>query len=342
MKTSKFWDYMSGMIVHHQPLYNWRHVLKDELDFEEFKEKFLALIDEYAENIICPEPCTFKCDREIVRQYNKDNEEIYEAVCPEWGNKYFAIKEIDVLYYKVKTHALNKAIADALGIHFELIKLRGAGESWRIGEYPLENGNGTSSVFFTLEYAPHKIMELILDCNRLTRAGYLFLGTGKHILNQKCEEMLLERGAIFVALNETLDLNHDAEFYFLKPIDIKEEASPPKPEKIIPANARRIYKKVVGDSEHWLVDGELKKIYKRTDCAQSIILNILYAQIGNGWIRHQIFMNATGWYDEVYWGVEETRIGKMQQLLRHLRRHLKVKIIFSKKDGIRFSEEVVN
>jgi hypothetical protein len=155
--------------------------------------------------------------------------------------------------------------------------------------------------------------------------------------------MLLEQGATFVALNETLDLNRDAEFYFLKPIDINKEASPPKLEKIIPENAKRIYKKMVGDSEHWLVDGELKKVYKqeKTQSIQAKILNILYEQIGNGWIPHSTFISATGWNENEYWGSDNEKMGRMRQLLRHLRKHLNVKIIFSKDFGIKFPEDIV-
>jgi hypothetical protein len=214
MKTSKFWNYMAGMSEHCQPLYNWRHKLKDELDFEAFKERFLIPIDEFAERIICPDVCPMNCDRNVVRQYNGDK---YEAVCQEWSNKFFVVEEIDTLIYRVRPSRLNQAIANALGIHYDQMKMRGTENSWRIGEYP-----GTGSVFVTLEYSQFRIMELLIDCNRLTRNGYLLLGTNKNILNQKCEEMLFECGATFVAMNEILDLNREAEFYLLKPIEISE------------------------------------------------------------------------------------------------------------------------
>jgi len=232
MKTSKFWDYLGGMIIVHQPLYNWRFEFEDSLDFEIFKKKLLIPIDEYAENITCPEPCSLKCPREVVEMYDGIT---YQAVCPEWGNKYFAIEKIDSLYYKLQEHALNKAIAEELNVPFNLMPLRGADDSWRIGEYPLENGESIP-VFFTLEYVPVRVLELIIDCNRLTRGGFLLLGMNKHILNQKCEEMLLERGATFIPMNETLDLNREAEFYFLKPIIINEtrpeESSEEEPQNI--------------------------------------------------------------------------------------------------------------
>jgi hypothetical protein len=52
-------------------------------------------------------------------------------------------------------------------------------------------------------------------------------------------------------------------------------------------------------------------------------------------------MNMSGWNEEEYWGMEDEKIGRMQQLLRHLRKHLNVKIIFSKEHGVKLSEELV-
>jgi hypothetical protein len=211
---------MAGMIVHHQPLYNWCHELQDELDFEKFKKNFLIPIDEFAEHIVCPESCPMNCDREVIKQYRGNQ---YEAVCPEWPNKFFVIEEIDALYYKVRNHILNQAIAEVLDIRFNLMAIRGMDDSWRIGEYPLENGLGFP-VFLTLGCWPERIMELIIDCRRLTRNGYLLLGTNRHILNQTCEEMLLEDGAKFLPLNESLDFNREAKLYLMQPVNIKEMA----------------------------------------------------------------------------------------------------------------------
>jgi hypothetical protein len=103
------------------------------------------------------------------------------------------------------------------------MKMRGTENSWRIGEYP-----GVGYVFVTFEYSQFRIMELIIDCNRLTRNGYLLLGTNRNILNQKCEELLFERGATFIPMNEMLDLNNEAEFFLLKPIEIAEAKSSKK------------------------------------------------------------------------------------------------------------------
>ena len=91
------------------------------------------------------------------------------------------------------------------------------------------------------------------------------------------------------------------------------------------------------------MNGELRKVYSRENkySIQSKVLNILYDQIGNGWVPHQTFLNISGWTEEEYWGAKGKKIGRMRQLLRHLRKHLGVNIIFSKAFGMKFAEEVV-
>jgi hypothetical protein len=112
---------------------------------------------------------------------------------------------------------------------------------------------------------------------------------------------------------------------------------------VFPFALHCIHKKVDGESEKWYVDGKLKKVYgpKKKHSIQSKILNILYDQIGNGWIPHQTFINATGCTEEQYWGIKNLKPGYMQQHLRHIRKHLQVKILFNNEQGVMFSEEVV-
>lgn len=135
---------------------------------------------------------------------------------------------------------------------------------------------------------------------------------------------------------------------FLLPeiIDANDEETPEPAypvQHVFPFAKRHIYKEADEKSERWYVDGKLKKVYKQknTRCMQSKILNILYDQIGNGWIPHQTFMNATGKNEKEYFGKKNVKNGYMQQQLRYLRKHLGIKIILNKFQGVKFSDEVV-
>jgi hypothetical protein len=112
---------------------------------------------------------------------------------------------------------------------------------------------------------------------------------------------------------------------------------------VFPFARHYIRKETDEKTEKWYVDGELKKVYgpKKRNCMQSKILNILYNQIGNGWIPHETFINATGKDEKEYFGLKNIKPGYMQQQLRFLRKHLGIKIIFDSACGIKFPDEVV-
>ena len=113
---------------------------------------------------------------------------------------------------------------------------------------------------------------------------------------------------------------------------------------VFPFARHYIRKETDEKTEKWYVDGELKKVYgpKKRNCMQSKILNILYNQIGNGWIPHQTFINAIGWTDEEYFGKDRNNPGCMQRVLSKLRKKLEIKIEFNKNFGVKFSGEIEN
>ncbi len=134
---------------------------------------------------------------------------------------------------------------------------------------------------------------------------------------------------------------------FLLPetIDVHVEA-PPEPtypvQHVFPFAKRHIYKETDGENDYWYVDGKpIGQIYKRRNSRKARILNLLYREIGNGWIAHQTFINMTGWTEEEYYGKDRTDPGRMQQNLRYLRKRLGIDITFNVDYGVRFAENVV-
>ena len=134
--------------------------------------------------------------------------------------------------------------------------------------------------------------------------------------------------------------------YLLPEISIPVEEEILKPaypiQHVFPFAKRHIYKEVDEESEKWYVDGKFKKVYgpKKKNCMQSKILNILYNQIGNGWVPHETFIYATGWTENEYFGKDRNNPGRMQRLLFQLRKKLKIKIEFNKNLGVKFPDDV--
>ncbi len=112
---------------------------------------------------------------------------------------------------------------------------------------------------------------------------------------------------------------------------------------VFPFAKRHIYKEIDGENVYWYVDGKpVGQIYKRQNSRKAKILNLLYNEIGNGWIPHQTFINMTGWTEEEYYGKDRTDPGRMQRVLFLLRKKIKIKIEFNKNLGIKFPDDLKN
>ncbi|MDD5698882.1 MAG: hypothetical protein PHH77_09735 [Victivallaceae bacterium] len=256
MTLRTFFKYLDANFKITAPLYNWRHMLNGTVNFEVYKENFLAPTGELAGAIVCIFPCSKRCRvRKIVRAPDGK----IRAVCSRRNGDYFFIDIKEIVIYQLDVSALVEAIAT------------------------------------------------VLNSNEFKRP----------------HPLLLPESAI-VANDEPLKSNNYPVQY------------------VFPFARHFIRKETDEKTEKWYVDGELKKVYgpKKKNCIQSKILNILYNQIGNGWIPHQTFINAIGWNESKYFTSTHDKPGCMQQQLRCLRKHLGVKIIFNKTYGVKFSDEL--
>ncbi|MDD5698396.1 MAG: hypothetical protein PHH77_07240 [Victivallaceae bacterium] len=257
MTLRTFFKYLDANFKITAPLYNWRHMLNGTVDFEVFKENFLAPTGELAGTIVCVFPCAEKCR---VRKIVQAPDGKIRAVCSRRNGDYFFIDIKEIVVYQLDVSALVEAIAT------------------------------------------------VLSSNEFKRP----------------QPFLLPESAI--AANDATSKSNNYPIQYVFPF------------------ARHYIRKEMDDrTEKWYVDGKLKKIYgpKKKNCLQSKTLNILYDQIGNGWIPHRTFINATGWNEKEYFGKDYYDSGKMQKLLSRLRQKPGVKILFNKERGIKFSEEVV-
>lgn len=100
-------------------------------------------------------------------------------------------------------------------------------------------------------------------------------------------------------------------------------------------------RKEIDDKIHWFVNGVDKGwVFICRESLVAKIMEILYDQIGHGWVKHRTFMNASAWTEAQYFSASgET--GRMQRQLNLIRKRLGVAIIFRKEKGVRFAENVV-
>lgn len=102
-----------------------------------------------------------------------------------------------------------------------------------------------------------------------------------------------------------------------------------------------IERKKIDEKIHWIVNGVDKgPVYVRSDTICAKITEILYDQIGHGWVLHKTFMYACAWKKDEYFPASGDP-GRMQRQLNNIRKKLGVAIDFRKEKGVRFPENIV-
>jgi hypothetical protein len=116
----------------------------------------------------------------------------------------------------------------------------------------------------------------------------------------------------------------------------------PCPETLTTGEGRFVLeRKEVGDEVHWFVNGEDKgRFFSRAESHSAKIIEILYGQIGLGWVPHKTFMDACAWKKDEYFPASGDP-GRMQRQLTRIRKFLGVDVKFLKDKGVCFAENVV-
>jgi len=334
---SRFWTYLGGLLTFEAPLWNWRQRLGNDIDFEHFRETYLLPTNKTGSLIICPQRCDYSCGFRKVRE---NGDETFRAVCHKNKKDAFLIAKKEVLIYGVNYGVLLPKTALSLGIQPLIAPFQTWNEAWKMGT--LRVSDRILPVFFTLRNWNHKVIDLILNLNRTENQPYILLVTSTKVISPTSLKALEDSGSLFLPLNEVLDFNRDAEPMLIRPLEsFLKNLIQVTLESVIHEKSGWIRKETRLESDYWYVGGELKKVYHREkrQSIQARILNILYDQIGNCWIPHQTFLNATGWTLNEYLG-DNDNSGRMQKQLFLIRRDFNLEIIFSREHGVKLSPNI--
>jgi len=94
------------------------------------------------------------------------------------------------------------------------------------------------------------------------------------------------------------------------------------------------------NSYRWYVNTKLI-LEKRKSRIRFNFIKTLYDQIGFRWIKHDVFMNMFNWKDLTGYHGSFGKTGKMGKLVSEMRKKLGVDILYDKKLGVCFSDNVV-
>jgi len=224
MKLSRFWTYLSGLLTFEAPLWNWRQRLENDIDFEHFRETYLLPTDKIGLLIICPKRCDYSCG---FRKIKENDDGTFRSVCHKNKKDAFPIPETEVLIYGVNYGVLLPKIALALGIQPLIAPFQTWDDAWKMGS--LKVGGKVLPVFFTLRNWDHKVIDLILNLNRLEHRPYILLVTSAKVISPTSIKALEDSGSLFLPLNEVLDFNQEAEPVLVRPLDFYFESLPAQP-----------------------------------------------------------------------------------------------------------------
>jgi hypothetical protein len=225
--TQEFLEYISALMEPEAPLWNWRTVLGDQVDFETFQKKYLLPTDCFADSIFCPEPCGAGCRfREISEPYNGQR----EAVCRERLTS-FPVEDRDILINELNSRELFSNAARALNIDIKVLEIPGTeGTSWELGSVP---GHLTIPVYAGLCNWEHQMLELIFYLNHRVKGPYILLITHDDLISASAKLMIEDVGANFLPLNKILSFKTNAEFEVIDSFDWPSLLGRSQPEPVL-------------------------------------------------------------------------------------------------------------
>ncbi len=210
--TQEFWEYISALMEPEAPLWNWRTVLGDLVDFEAFKNKYLLPTDCFADSIFCPKPCGYNCRfREVSEPYNGQR----EAVCQERLIS-FPVENRDILINELNGGELFSGAARALNIDVKALEIMGIEYAWELGRVPGQPMIPVYAAFCSWE---HLLLQLIYTLNRRAKGPYVLLVTHDDLISASVKQMIEDVGARFLPLNKLLSFKPDAEFEVMDNFD---------------------------------------------------------------------------------------------------------------------------
>ncbi len=193
------WRYLEDLPGQAAPLVEWHQHLDGWPGFQDFHRRYLQLTKDPATAVECRTDCGLGCPRKVVTHAPND----IVAVCPEQEEKPYPLKRQDILIYSVKRASLHKDICSALGITHRESKVDGCRRTWRLGDF-VPTAGMIFPVFLTHQEDQDELLEVAKTLCLLHADPFVLLTLTRRRLSPPTEQMLAQRNAIFLALEEEM------------------------------------------------------------------------------------------------------------------------------------------
>ena len=330
-KSLSLWrtlDRLSGLST---TLPQWRTVLGGY--FQAFMP-YLRVTSRKALGIPCPTECDAACRRRVVEHGQDD----IAGVCPE-GNRSIPLSRQDIVIYELHVRKICDRLADVLHVEPGLEEIPGFPMAWRLGVFAATPANRIP-VFLSLHNDPSDMHNLTVQILLESSHPILLLGMTRAVCSPRTGSLLRPRNSRFLALEELVEFNEDMTASLMLKLKACIPGFPGDSETY-PPDAIVIDRVACEDGVHWVVNGEDKGVlFKRRESIRARIIEILFEQIGIGWIPHETFQHACAWSPQRYFA-NSNNPSIIQKHLTEIRNFLNVEILFRKDHGVRFAEKVV-
>jgi hypothetical protein len=259
------------------------------------------------------------------------------GVCIE-GRPSVALAPQDLIIHEIDVRKLADALARALSVESGFDQFGREPMTWRLGVYAVTPANRIP-VFLTLCAEPvdfHDITQSLL-----LRSGdpILLLGMTRAVCAPHTEALLRQRASVYAPLEELVEIRA-GQIHAFQELKTRLPGAAFVAEKL-PPDAIVIERFECEDGIHWAVNGDDKGVfYKRDKSTKAVILEILFNQTGNGWVKHRTFIEKIGWTEKEYFG-EAPDPGRMQKQLTEIRKFLGLPVPFDKNQGVQLGPKVV-
>ena len=318
-----------------------------------FGKRFLRPNGKTAVSHPCMFPNVCGCDHDVVVHGLDD----IVAVC-NCGRECntFTLQQPDIVIYELNRPLLDSALASTLMLSKESDSETDIHRTTRIGNIS-QNSGLRFPVYLTTQLEKQDFANVVDGLLSRNDTPFILVAPNRELCTSKTEKRLTDRKSSFIPLSENVVIADNQLFKLLRPLkDIllqfvklnfqSTDLLPPKDEqssinKEFPEELNVLERKVFGEEVHWIVNGVDKgRFFLRKNVIKAKIIEILYDQIGRGWISHRTFMNSCAWKKHEYFR-SMGNPGCMQRQLTHIRKFLGIQIEFKQNKGVRFKENIV-
>jgi len=200
------WQYLEDLPGQAAPLVEWQQHLDGWPGFSVFQKRHLQLTKSQATAVECRTDCGLGCPRNVVTHAPND----IVAVCPEQEEKPYPLMRQDTLIYSVKRTSLHKDICSALGITQRESKVDGCRRTWRLGDF-VPTAGLVFPVFLTQQEDQDELLEIVKNLCLLHADPFVLLTPTRRRLSPPVEQMLAQRKAVFLALENEMPFDEQGD-----------------------------------------------------------------------------------------------------------------------------------